>query len=148
MHVLMHIRQHGGQAVVINPVIETGLVNFSSPGEWRSLLFGTEIASLYLQPDIGGDLALLTGIAKRIDEIGASDEAFLNDHCSGWTELRAQLRRLSWTELSTQSGVPQSRSTVPPRFTPPVERWSSPGPWASPIIDTASRMCRPSPIWR
>lgn len=109
MHVLMHIRQHGGQVVVINPVIETGLVNFSSPGEWRSLLFGTEIASLYLQPDIGGDLALLTGIAKRIDEIGASDEAFLNDHCSGWPELRAQLRHLSWSELCARSGVPQEQ---------------------------------------
>jgi len=109
MHVLMHTRQRGGQVVVINPVIETGLVNFSAPNKLRSLLFGTEVASLYLQPDIGGDLALLTGIAKRIDEIGASDEAFLNDHCNGWPVLRAQLRRLSWPELCARSGVAQEQ---------------------------------------
>jgi molybdopterin-dependent oxidoreductase alpha subunit len=105
MHVLMHTRQRGGHVVVINPVRETGLVNFSAPNEVKSLLFGTEIASLYLQPDIGGDLALLTGIAKQIDEIGATDVAFLNDHCSGWPELRERLRSLSWTDICTKSGV-------------------------------------------
>lgn len=105
MHVLMHVRQHGGQVVVINPVIETGLVNFSSPSELKSLLFGTEIASLYLQPDIGGDLALLSAIAKRIDEIGATDAAFLDDHCNGWPELRTQLHRFDWSELCARSGV-------------------------------------------
>ncbi len=105
MHVLMHVRQRGGQVVVINPVRETGLVNFRSPSELKSLLFGTEIASLYLQPDIGGDLALLSAIAKRIDEIGASDEAFLTDHCNGWPELRAQLQRFDWPELCARSGV-------------------------------------------
>ena len=59
--------------IVINPVVETGLVNFGVPSDVRSLLFGSEIASLYVQPHIGGDLALLTGIAKRIDEMGAHD---------------------------------------------------------------------------
>ena len=37
-----------------------------------------KIASLYVQPHIGGDLALLTGVAKRIVEMGAHDEAFLD----------------------------------------------------------------------
>ena len=61
------------------------------PSDVRSLLFGSKIASLYVQPHIGGDLALLTGIAKRIVEMGAHDEAFLNNHCQGWPELKARL---------------------------------------------------------
>ena len=43
-------------------------MRFRVPSDIRSLLFGTEIASLYIQPHIGGDLALLTGIAKRIED--------------------------------------------------------------------------------
>ena len=83
MRTLMQVRRRGGEVIVINPVVETGLVRFNVPSDVRSLLFGTEIASLYVQPHIGGDLALLTGIAKRIVEMGAHDEAFLNEHCQG-----------------------------------------------------------------
>src|SRR5262245_1712610 len=63
---LHHVRRRGGEVIVINPVIETGLVNFRVPSNIKSLLFGTKIATLYVQPHIGGDLALLAGIAKRI----------------------------------------------------------------------------------
>ena len=62
--------------IVINPVVETGLVNFRVPSDVRSLLFGTKIASLYVQPHIGGDLALLTGVAKRVVELNAHDRHF------------------------------------------------------------------------
>src|SRR6185295_14379740 len=75
MTTLMKVRNRGGQVIVINPVRETGLVSFRVPSSPWSLLFGTQIATLYVQPHIGGDLALLTGIAKRIDEMGAQDAA-------------------------------------------------------------------------
>ena len=39
-------------------------MNFSVPSNIRSLLFGSEIASMYVQPHIGGDLALLTGTTR------------------------------------------------------------------------------------
>ena len=64
MTTLMKVRNRGGQIIVINPVRETGLVNFRVPSNPWSLLFGTQIATLYVQPHIGGDLALLTGVAK------------------------------------------------------------------------------------
>ncbi|HUG66242.1 MAG TPA: molybdopterin-dependent oxidoreductase, partial [Pirellulaceae bacterium] len=50
MTTLTHVRQRGGEVIVINPVIETGLVNFRVPSNVRSLLFGTKIATLYVQP--------------------------------------------------------------------------------------------------
>ncbi|MGC1953376.1 MAG: molybdopterin-dependent oxidoreductase, partial [Gammaproteobacteria bacterium] len=105
MHTLMHVRRRGGHVVIINPVKETGLVNFSLPSDLRSLLFGSPIASVYVQPDIGGDLALLIGIAKRVDELGAIDQRFLEDHCNGWPELAERLRTVSWQAIDAKSGV-------------------------------------------
>jgi molybdopterin-dependent oxidoreductase alpha subunit len=105
MRTLLHVRRRGGHVVVINPVVETGLVRFNVPSDIRSLLFGSNIASMYVQPHIGGDLALLTGVAKRLLEIGVQDEKFLNSHCAGWPELRARLEEVSWEEILAKSGV-------------------------------------------
>jgi anaerobic selenocysteine-containing dehydrogenase len=60
--------------IVINPLKELGLESFKVPSDVRSLLFGTPIASQYVQPHIGGDLALLTGIAKDVTERIGHDE--------------------------------------------------------------------------
>lgn len=110
MRSLAHIRRRRGHVIVINPVVELGLVKFRVPSDPISLLFGSRIASLYVQPDIGGDLALLTGVAKRIVEMGAQDEAFLREHCEGWEELSARLARIEWDEISAKSGV--DRATI------------------------------------
>src|SRR5205085_3562968 len=77
MRTLMNVRRRGGHVIVINPIKEVGLVNFSVPSDVRSLLFGSKIASLYVQPHIGGDIALLTGVAKLVLERNAIDRAFL-----------------------------------------------------------------------
>ena len=105
MTTLKNIRQQGGRVIVINPVRETGLVNFKVPSDLRSLLFGTPIASQYLQPHIGGDLALLIGIAKRINEMGALDLNMLQEHCTGWSELKDYLQHIRWEEICRHSGV-------------------------------------------
>ena len=109
MRTLMEVRRRGGEVVVINPIVETGLVNFSVPSDLRSLLFGSEIASLYVQPHIGGDLALLSGVAKRVLELGAHDVAFLREHTRGWDDLRASLQRMDWPEIVAKSGVSQDQ---------------------------------------
>ena len=108
MSTLKHVRRYGGDVVVINPIVETGMVNFSVPSDPISLLFGTKIASLYVQPHIGGDLALLTGVAKRVVERGAHNEAFLIAHTTGWPELRARLQEVTWEEIYRKSGVGQA----------------------------------------
>ncbi len=117
MRTLMQVRRNGGQVIVINPVVETGMVDFGVPSDVRSLLFGSRIASLYIQPHIGGDLALLTGVAKRIDELGATDDAFLAAHCEGWDAVRAHLRGLAWDEIYAKSGVGQDEiETIARRY--------------------------------
>jgi molybdopterin-dependent oxidoreductase alpha subunit len=108
MTTLMKVRNRGGEVIVINPVRETGLINFRVPSSPWSLLFGTKIATLYVQPHIGGDLALLTGVAKRIDEMGAQDPAFLSEKCSGADEWLVHLRAIPWSEIHARSGVSQA----------------------------------------
>jgi molybdopterin-dependent oxidoreductase alpha subunit len=105
MRSLMTVRRRGGEVVVVNPIVETGLVNFRVPSDVRSLLFGTKIATHYVQPHIGGDLAMLYGVAKRIEELGAVDEQFIERHCNGWPQLRQRLQSLSWSAITEKSGV-------------------------------------------
>jgi len=105
MRSLMQVRRNRGHVIVINPVIEVGLVNFAVPSDVRSMLFGSPIASVYLQPHIGGDLALLSGLAKRIVELGAADQQFLNDYCEGAPQFLALLDELTWRDIELKSGV-------------------------------------------
>jgi hypothetical protein len=56
MNELIKLRDRGGKVIVINPVREIGLVKFGSPSfPVTSLVQGSEIASLYLQPIPGSD---------------------------------------------------------------------------------------------
>ncbi|QDT37249.1 FdhF/YdeP family oxidoreductase [Stratiformator vulcanicus] len=105
MSTLKHVRRRGGEVIVINPVVETGLTNFSVPSDPWSLLFGTKIATLYVQPHIGGDLALLTAIGKRVVERGAHFEDFLTNYTDGWPELKQRLAEADINELSQLAGV-------------------------------------------
>ncbi|MGD9636206.1 MAG: FdhF/YdeP family oxidoreductase [Pirellulales bacterium] len=105
MRTLMELRRRGGDVITINPLVETGLVRFGVPSDWRSLLFGTAISNMYVQPHIGGDLALLTGVAKRVLQLGSHHEDFLTRHCEGWPELRERLESLTWERIVSKCGV-------------------------------------------
>jgi molybdopterin-dependent oxidoreductase alpha subunit len=110
MRSLMDIRRRGGEVIVINPVVETGLVNFSVPSDVRSLLFGSEIASMYVKPHIGGDSALLLGVAKVVLERGGADEKFIQAATEGFDSFRDHVSRLAWPEIEAGSGV--DRGTI------------------------------------
>ena len=105
MRSLMQIRRRGGDVVVINPVRETGLVRFKVPSDVRSLLFGSEIASSYIQPNIGGDLALLIGVARIVLDQNAHDTDFIANHTNGFEEFKAEVEAVSWDEIEAASGV-------------------------------------------
>lgn len=105
MRTLMNIRRRHGHVIVINPVKEIGLVNFSVPSDLRSLLFGSKIASLYVQPHIGGDMALLTGVAKIVLERNAIDATFIARATEGFEAYAEQVRDTSWETIEQMSGV-------------------------------------------
>ncbi len=105
MRTLMQIRRRDGRVIVVNPVRETGLLRFKVPSDIRSLLFGSSIASSYLQPNIGGDLALLTGVARHILEHDAQDADFIRQHTDNFDAFREQVLEISWDDIVAGSGV-------------------------------------------
>ena len=104
---LMKMRRRGGHVIVINPAREVGLVNFRVPSDPRSLVFGTRIASLYVQPHIGGDLALLTGVAKQVLEQDGHDRAFVERHTDGFDDFRRRIQSTAWSDIEAAAGVPR-----------------------------------------
>ncbi len=102
---LMELRRRGGKVIVINPVRERGLVNFRVPSDPRSMLFGSKIADLYVQPHIGGDMALLFGVARCLLMKGAADLSFIEKHTEGFAEFQRQIAECDWNDLETMSGV-------------------------------------------
>jgi molybdopterin-dependent oxidoreductase alpha subunit len=105
MRTLMEIKRRGGKVVVINPLKELGLERFKVPSDVRSLLFGTRIADLYLMPTIGGDIALLTGIAKVVLERGGVDEAYVREHTAEFDAYRTVVESAEWATIESASGV-------------------------------------------
>jgi len=105
MRSLMQLKRRGGRVVVVNPARELGLERFSVPSDVRSLLFGSTIADRYVQPHIGGDIAFLTAVARRIIALGAVDRGFLAEHTTGWPALEAHLAAQDDADLERRSGV-------------------------------------------
>jgi molybdopterin-dependent oxidoreductase alpha subunit len=105
-------KRRGCRIVSINPLRERGLVRFSHPQQPLELLGrSTSISDLYLQVRVGGDVALLKGIAKELllaEERRPGevlDHAFIRDHTEGFEALREDLSRTSWDALVADSGV-------------------------------------------
>jgi molybdopterin-dependent oxidoreductase alpha subunit len=106
IHQLKGVRDRGGEVVFVNPAKEPGLIKFAVPKSPRSMLAGgTEIASDYLQPRIGGDIALIKGLAKAVLALAAQDESFIADHSTGFAEWRADIEAQDWPSIEVQSGI-------------------------------------------
>ncbi len=111
MHKLKACRDRGGQVIVINPAKESGLVKFALPKSPLSMLSGgSEIASLWLQPRIGGDIALMKGLAKAVLEKGGEDSAFIAKHATGFEAFAQDIAGTAWDAIERGSGI--SRAEV------------------------------------
>src|SRR5213596_3995216 len=93
---LVELRRRGGKVIVINPLREIGLVRFRVPSDWRSMLFGSVVSDLYLQPHIGSDVALLKALLKGVTEAGGLERPFIDAHTAGWERVEADLAATSW----------------------------------------------------
>ena len=106
IHLLKGVRDRGGDVIIINPAKEPGLVKFAVPKSPTSMLKGgDEIASLYLQPRIGTDVALFKGIAKALLEEDAIDREFIDQHTEQADEFLSDVAALSWQEIEALCGV-------------------------------------------
>ncbi len=112
--------RRGATIVSINPLRERGLERFASPQDPVEMLTltSTPIASLFLQPRVGGDFALIKALAKRVLELDDAavaanaprvlDVAFIAEHTSGFDAFTAEVRAESWDLLLAESGVPRA----------------------------------------
>jgi molybdopterin-dependent oxidoreductase alpha subunit len=109
MNELIKLRDRGGKVIVVNPLMEVGLVKFASPAfPLKSFLSGgSEIASLYLQPIPGSDVALFVGIQKALLEAGLAKLDYLQAHTEGWQAVVEQARSTPWQEITHICGISQ-----------------------------------------
>ena len=109
IHQLKAVRDRGGHVLVINPAKEPGLVKFAIPKSPKSLLCGgDEIASLYLQPKIGSDIALLKGIAKALLGTGKIERGFIEEFTSGFDDFQRDIDALGWAQIEASTGLARS----------------------------------------
>ncbi|NQV10187.1 MAG: FdhF/YdeP family oxidoreductase [Cyanobacteria bacterium] len=106
MNELIHLRERGGSVIVINPVLEVGLLKFGSPAfPIKSMLRGSKIASLFLQPIPGSDTAVFLGIQKALLEGGTIKFDFLKAHTEGWKAVVEPLKSTPWEAITNCCGL-------------------------------------------
>ncbi len=98
---LEEAKEAGGEIVAVNPLPEAGLLRYKNPQKVKGIVGrGTDLADQFLQIRIGGDMALLQAVSKRVLDAEAAtpgtvlDHAFLEEHCEGLEELKAHLAAL------------------------------------------------------
>ncbi|MFL0811409.1 MAG: FdhF/YdeP family oxidoreductase [Agarilytica sp.] len=110
IHQLKALRDRGGHVVVINPAKEAGLIKFSVPKSPSSLIKGGDnIASFYLQPNIGSDIWLLKGIAKSVLSNAAVNNSFIRQHADNFERYKAHLEGVEWPEIEKQTGLTKDK---------------------------------------
>lgn len=105
MNELIALRQRGGVVIVLNPVREVGLLRFATPARVGSLLLGSEIASLYLQPHPGSDAAVFLGMQKWLIEQDRVDRAFLAAHTLEHEAVLEAVQQTSWEGILSTCGL-------------------------------------------
>ena len=105
---LVDLRRRGGKVIVVNPYREVGLLRFRVPSDWRSMMLGSEVSDLYLQPHVGSDVALLLYLLRRLVERGAVDDTYLRAHTSGWEAVRAAVLGHEGAALLAACGVAEA----------------------------------------
>ncbi len=109
---LEEAKNNGAQIVAVNPLPEAGLRRYKNPQEVKGIIgSGTEMADQFLQIRLGGDMALLQALGKRVlDAEDAKpgtvlDHEFIQEHCQGLEELKAHLARLDEGAVLAATGL-------------------------------------------
>lgn len=118
MGVLHEASKRGATIVAINPLTERGFVDFSDPKDMveMALAKGRRVAAKVYNVKIGGDLALLRGVMKRLIELedqatrqgalgSVLDRAFIAEHTQGFAALAADLHGERWSTICAKSGI-------------------------------------------
>src|SRR5947208_7370521 len=107
--------RRGAQLVHINPLLEAASRRTIVPHELVDMatFHATETGTMNVQVRIGGDLALLRGVAKAVLEAAEKDpdvldRDFIERYTHGIDEYRALVAATPWADLARDSGVDES----------------------------------------
>lgn len=108
-------KQNGGKVISINPLEESGLVNFKNPqhlGGWIG--GGEDMADIHLPVNINQDIPLVKLILKKLvalEEEGKSvfDHAFIKKYTDGYEALIADLKNYNSEDLLSHTGVSEEK---------------------------------------
>ncbi len=106
--------RRGAQIVHVNPLIEAASRRTIVPHEFARMatFHATRTGTMNLQPRIGGDLALLRGVAKAVLERASTDptaidQHFIRNHTAHFEAYRDMVAATPWETLVEQSAVPE-----------------------------------------
>lgn len=105
---LHEAKEVGTKVALVNPYLEPGMRRYWVPSSTSSALFGTDIADWWYPVSQGGDIAFIYGVLKVLVEEGGVNREFIEQHTSGWEELRSHVGTLDFAALETQSGLPRA----------------------------------------
>jgi molybdopterin-dependent oxidoreductase alpha subunit len=107
MTTLRNAARRGAAIVVLNPFRERALERFMAPQSPLEMatFSSTPIASQFLQVRIGGDVAVIKGMMKRILEQGAVDHDFVSNRTSNFEALRIDVEATRWEDIVARSGI-------------------------------------------
>jgi molybdopterin-dependent oxidoreductase alpha subunit len=112
---LAEAERRGAQLVHINPLTEAASRRTIVPHEFVDMatFHATKIGTRNVPVRIGGDLALLRGVAKALLEVaqsnpGVLDRDFIEQHTHGYDEYRTLVEATPWPDLVQGSGIPES----------------------------------------
>ncbi len=107
---LANCKRNGGSVISINPLFETAMNRFKHPQEIIKLMGrGTPISDDHYPVRIGGDQALLQGIAKVILTAGNLDYSFIDKHTVGFEDWKQNIEATNWEDIVEQSGISKNR---------------------------------------
>ncbi len=108
-------KQNGGKVISINPLEETGLVNFKNPQKIKGLLgTGTGIADIHLPVRINQDVPLLKLLLKKLARLDAVDKTvfdheFIKEYVSGYKALIQDLENYEEADLLKLCGISEAK---------------------------------------
>ena len=104
--------RRGARIVHINPLVEAGARRTIIPHEFARMatMHSTPTSTMNLQLRIGGDMALIRGIAKAVLEESrtdprALDREFIDRHTTGFEQYRAVCEQTPWEQIERQCGI-------------------------------------------
>ncbi|WP_435978986.1 FdhF/YdeP family oxidoreductase [Psychrobacter sp. DM4] len=111
LEMLAHAHKQGCKILSVNPMREQGLSAFRNPQKPAHMAAGQsdDLVDDVIQIQIGGDAALLTGIAKWLIENDKINTDFISQHTSGFEPLKQWLMAQSWTDIERGSGIEQAQ---------------------------------------